>query len=288
MLRPLPGRGEKPRARGAAVTGRLRFVLGDQLTRGLSALSDLDPAQDVVLMVEVEEEGRYVRHHKQKIALLLSAMRHFAEGLRAEGVHVDYVALDDPANTHGFSGELARAVARHAPASVVVTEPGEWRVWRMMEGWSAALALPVEIREDDRFFCSRTGFAALSEARKTGRMEFFYREMRRRTGILMSGTGPEGEARRFNPRGRKANGRSANTRSSAPLALLRPPCPLVPAGSSPAGSDEPTPAVPDAVPTLSSWGSTARAARRRPERAFFHWPPCLIWRRICGGGSSVT
>lgn len=186
------------------MTRRLRFVLGDQLTRDLSALSDLDPARDVVLMVEVEAETRYVPHHKQKIAFLLSAMRHFAEGLKAEGVRVDYVPLDDPANTQSFSGELARAVARHSPASVVVTEPGEWRVWRMMEGWSEALALPVEIREDDRFFCSRAGFAALTEAHKTSRMEFFYREMRRRTGILMSGTGPEGGQWNFDPENRKA------------------------------------------------------------------------------------
>ncbi len=39
--------------------GRLRLILGDQLTRGISALSGIDPARDVVLMVEVaaEEEG---------------------------------------------------------------------------------------------------------------------------------------------------------------------------------------------------------------------------------------
>ena len=62
------------------MTGRLRLVLGDQLTRDLSALADLDKAQDVVLMVEVAEETGYVRHHKKKIVLLLSAMR--ASGMR--------------------------------------------------------------------------------------------------------------------------------------------------------------------------------------------------------------
>jgi len=56
------------------MTARLGFVLGDQLTRDLSALADIDPARDVVLMVEVEEEAR-VAHHQQKIAFLLSAMR---------------------------------------------------------------------------------------------------------------------------------------------------------------------------------------------------------------------
>lgn len=186
------------------MTGQLRIVLGDQLTRAVSSLADINPARDVVLMVEVAEEARYVRHHKQKIVFLLSAMRHFAQELRAEGISVDYVPLNDPDNTHGFTGELARAVARHRPGSVVVTEPGEWRVWQMMQGWASDLAVPVEIRDDDRFFCSRAEFARLTQARKTGRMEFFYREMRRRSGILMDHGAPEGGQWNFDADNRKS------------------------------------------------------------------------------------
>ena len=185
------------------MTGALRLVLGDQLTRGVAALQDLDPARDVVLMVEVAEEARYVRHHKQKIAFLLSAMRHFAEDLRTEGVHVDYVRLDDPANSHSFTGEVARALARHRPDRLICTEPGEWRILQMMELWQADLPLSVEIRADDRFFCSRADFAALHRAGKTKRMEFFYREMRRRTGLLMTDDGPMGGQWNFDPENRK-------------------------------------------------------------------------------------
>jgi len=186
------------------MNGHLRFVLGDQLTREVSSLADLDPARDIVLMVEVEAEARYVPHHKQKIAFLLAAMRHFAQALRAEGIRVDYVRLDEADNTQSFTGELARAVERHAPASVIVTEPGEWRVREMMADWAETLPVPVHIREDDRFFCSHAAFAALGRARKTGRMEFFYREMRRRTGLLMRGDAPEGGQWNFDPENRRA------------------------------------------------------------------------------------
>jgi deoxyribodipyrimidine photolyase-related protein len=61
----------------------LRIILGDQLSLDVSALRDLDAERDTVLMMEVHEEGVYVRHHKQKIVLVLSAMRHFARTLRA-------------------------------------------------------------------------------------------------------------------------------------------------------------------------------------------------------------
>ncbi|MEJ1157576.1 cryptochrome/photolyase family protein [Prosthecomicrobium sp. N25] len=181
----------------------LRFILGDQLGRGLSALRDLAPG-DVVLMAEVADETVYVPHHKQKIALVLSAMRHFAADLAAEGIEVDYVRLDDPANSGSFTGELARAVACRRPVRVVVTEPGEWRVQRMIEGWETAVGLPVEIRPDDRFLCSRDRFARWAEGRKSLRMEFFYREMRRETGFLMEGGEPAGGRWNFDAENRKS------------------------------------------------------------------------------------
>ncbi len=172
----------------------IRLVLGDQLTRGVSSLKDLpyaDPSQ-VVLMVEVRVEATYVPHHRQKVAFILSAMRHFADALRAEGVRVDYVRLDDPGNTGTFTGEVARAVARHRATRLVVTEAGEWRVRHMIESWEDSLGIPVEVREDDRFIASHARFDQWAGGRQTYRMEFFYREMRRETGILMDGAEPVG------------------------------------------------------------------------------------------------
>ena len=181
----------------------LRLLLGDQLTRAISSLDGLDAAQDAVLLVEVAEETTYVRHHKQKIALILSAMRHFAAGLAAEGVRVDYVPLDDPANTGAFTTELARAAARHRPDRIVVTEPGEWRVLDAMRTWQDRTGIPVEIRGDDRFFCSRPRFARWARGQSTYRMEFFYRQIRRETGILMDGDAPAGGRWNFDRDNRK-------------------------------------------------------------------------------------
>ena len=65
----------------------LVLLLGDQLSPDMaSSLRAASPAQDRVLMVEVQEEATYVRHHKKKIAFLFSAMRHFAEDLTAAGM----------------------------------------------------------------------------------------------------------------------------------------------------------------------------------------------------------
>ncbi|MFM9973472.1 MAG: cryptochrome/photolyase family protein [Beijerinckiaceae bacterium] len=184
--------------------GRLLFILGDQLTHDVAGLTDLNAGTDIVLMVEVAEETTYVRHHKQKITLILSAMRHFAGELRAKGINVDYVTLDDPENTGSFTGELMRAVLRHQPHVVVVTEASEWRVLEMMKHWRETLECVVEIREDNRFFASHDRFSRWADGRKSLRMEFFYREMRRETGLLVQDDQPVGGQWNFDHDNRKS------------------------------------------------------------------------------------
>ena len=168
-------------------------VLGDQLSANLASLRDIDPAGAVVLIAEVREETRYVRHHKKKIALIFSAMRHFAAELAAAGWTVDYVRLDDPANSHGLTGEVRRAAMRHGARAIRTVAAGEYRVRQMQDEWADRTGLPVDILEDDRFLCPLVDFFAWAQGRKEWRMEYFYREMRRRTGLLVTPDGlPEG------------------------------------------------------------------------------------------------
>ena len=176
---------------------KLLVVLGDQLTPTLAGLQAADKASAVVLMMEVQAEGTYVPHHPQKIALILSAMRHFADELRNLGWTVDYVPLDAPENTQSFKGEVQRAVHRHGATEVLVTWPGEWRVLEDMRTWEAAVGVPVNIVEDDRWVMSRAWFAQWMQGRKQPRMEHFYREVRRMTGLLMDGDQPVGGAWNF-------------------------------------------------------------------------------------------
>ena len=168
--------------------GRLILVLGDQLTPTVAALRAADPARDVVVMAEVQAEADYAPHHPQKIAFFLAAMRHFAADLRAAGWRVLYTPLDDPANTHTIPGELIRRAAETGAAEVIATRPGEWRLIAALQD----CPLPVRTIEDDRFLCSHAAFDAWAAGRKALRMEYFYREMRRRTGLMMDGEAPAG------------------------------------------------------------------------------------------------
>ncbi len=181
----------------------LRLVLGDQLSPHLSALRGADKARDTVLMMEVSDETVYVRHHKKKIAFILAAMRAFAEELRGAGWRVDYIKLDDPKNTGSFTGEVQRAVKRLKPNRIVTTEGSEHRVLALQQAWHDALAVPVDVLDDDRFVASKSEFAAWAQGRKQLRMEYFYRDVRRKTGLLMDGDAPEGGQWNFDHDNRK-------------------------------------------------------------------------------------
>ncbi len=170
----------------------LVFILGDQLSMSISSLRGIDCERDIILLCEVAEETTYVRHHRKKIIFILSAMRHFAEELSAAGYKVRYVKLDDADNTGSFTSELKRAVEDLRPDGIVVTEPGEWRVLEQMRGWQADTGLPVDIRPDGRYLCSHDEFKTWAQGRRQLTMEFFYRDMRRKTGLLMEGDAPAG------------------------------------------------------------------------------------------------
>jgi deoxyribodipyrimidine photolyase-related protein len=192
-----------PRAQQPKKIRNLVVVLGDQLSPALSSLAACDPGLDLVVMCEVAAEATYVRHHKKKIILLFSAMRHFADELREQGWQVAYTCLDDGGNTGTFTGEVARAVAAHQPRRIVVTEPGEWRVLQEIRSWQSQFKLTVDVRPDTRFMSSIEEFAAWAKGRKQLRMEYFYRDMRKKTGLLMDGDGPAGDKWNFDHDNRK-------------------------------------------------------------------------------------
>lgn len=167
---------------------KLVLVLGDQLSDGLSALARADKTRDLVVMAEVASEAGYVRHHPKKIAFTFTAMRKFAAHLRAAGWQVAYTTLDDPENAGSIPAELLRRAQEQGTNSVLATEPGEWRLIEALQD----MPLDLTLLPDNRFLCSHSEFDTWAEGRKLLRMEYFYRAMRRKTGLLMDGDTPEG------------------------------------------------------------------------------------------------
>ncbi|TVS12253.1 MAG: cryptochrome/photolyase family protein [Wenzhouxiangella sp.] len=182
---------------------RLGLIFGDQLNLDHAVLESLDPQRDRLVMGELHEEASYVPHHAKKIALIFSAMRHFAAELRAAGWTVDYHSFDPDSPVKTFTDLVRRACDQNRIEEVVVSWPGEWRVLAEVRGWENALDVVVTVLPDHRFLCPLEDFETWAEGRKQLRMEFFYRQMRRRTGLLMEGDQPAGGSWNFDADNRK-------------------------------------------------------------------------------------
>ena len=185
----------------------LVIILGDQLNEDASALSDFDPKQDAIWMTEVEEESTHVMSSKQRTTVFLSAMRHFAARLKQRGWSVIYSALDAPQNSGTLAGELGKAILQTQPHKLVMTAPGEWRVLKSLRTVAHTHGLTLEVRDDTHFFSTVREFAQHARDRKQLRLEFFYREMRQKTGILMDGKKPLGGQWNFDADNRASFGK---------------------------------------------------------------------------------
>jgi deoxyribodipyrimidine photolyase-related protein len=204
---------------------QLVIVLGDQLDRGSAAFDGFDRRRDRVWMAEVPGESTHVWTHKARIAVFLAGMRHFRDRLRAEGATVDYTAMasrasaDEPASlADALAASLAseRAAGR-GPDRLVVVEPGEWRVRTALEAAATAAGTPLEVRPDRHFFSSRDDFAAHAAGRKQLRLEYFYRPLRQRHGVLMDGGEPAGGQWNFDAENRGAFPAAGPGRLPAPV-----------------------------------------------------------------------
>ncbi len=185
----------------------LRLVLGDQLSLDNPAIAGVDPSQDAVLMIEAASESTVVWSSKPRIAIFLSAMRHFAVEVAERGLPLIYVRVDDGL-PGGFAERLVSALARHRPETLVVCEPGEWRMLQIVQQAAHEASCVLDVRLDTHFLCSREAFATWAGDRKSLRMEYFYRWMRVRHDVLVERDGNAVGGRwNFDTENRKGFGR---------------------------------------------------------------------------------
>ena len=191
-----------------ATVRNLVIVLGDQLDAQSSALQDFDPAQDVVWMAEVVEESTHVWSAKQRITVFLSGMRHFAQELQSRGLPLVYTHLHDTDNRGTLPLQLSQTVTQLQPAGLVLTAPGDWRVLQTLRAVAAEHKLPLDLRDDTHFFSTVREFSAHAKGRKQLRLEYWYRELRHKHGILMDGKDPVGGQWNFDADNRESFGKA--------------------------------------------------------------------------------
>lgn len=161
------------------------FVLHDQLN--LSAWPEwLVREKPVLIFVEAALKGSEIPHHKSKAVYVLSSMRHFALECHDEGYPVCYHSTPG----HFDDGLKTALDQLHPEASVTFMTPSEWDSRERLR--KVAQAYPDRVVEIPNGFFLADAEEWKAKIQPGYRMEFFYREMRRRTGYLIEGDEPAG------------------------------------------------------------------------------------------------
>lgn len=172
------------------------LILSDQLFAGHRLLAAAQPVQCVVVMIESLSRVRARRYHKQKVALVLSAMRHYAEAMRAAGWTVDYRAADS------FTAGLRAHVKEFQPKRLLMLEAAEWQARQSQRALRQKLNVEISLARNTHFLCER--HPVKEAAGKKLILENFYRALRKHFGVLLEADGsPVGGAWNFDAENRK-------------------------------------------------------------------------------------
>ena len=194
----------------------LVLILGDQLDLNGAALRSFDLKTDEIVMIESIPEAQYVWSHKAKIALFLSAMRHFAIKLKKLNYPLTYIQ----SSPLSIVETLKEKIIKEQITNLICVEPGEWRLKQQIEELARELSITLEMREDDHFYCSHQEFIAWSAGKKELRLEYFYRLMRKTHNILVDREGnPEGDQWNFDKDNRKPYSKKGPGIIDAPISF---------------------------------------------------------------------
>ncbi|MEO0457779.1 MAG: cryptochrome/photolyase family protein [Cyanobacteria bacterium P01_A01_bin.114] len=173
------------------------WILGDQLWQGQAALAscEADPKNTAVILIESRRHVQSRPYHKQKLVLVWSAMRHFADDLKTAGWSVDYAQGED------FEPSLRHWIEAQSITELRVMEPAD----RPFGQFLTHLELPCKLTiiPNNHFLWSTDEFSKWAKGRKSLLLESFYREGRKRYDILMEGKDPTGGQWNFDKENRK-------------------------------------------------------------------------------------
>lgn len=180
------------------------WILGDQLWAGQAALQTLANTNNKpVILIESLNYVQARPYHRQKLVLVWSAMRHFAQELRQLGYAVSYKTADD------FLLPLQTWIQENQITELRVMMPNDRPFTQLIK--TLKLPCPITLIPNNHFLWSPTEFQTWAKPRKRLLLEDFYREGRRRYQILMDGDKPVGGQWNFDKENRRPPKGKLNT-----------------------------------------------------------------------------
>ena len=180
----------------------LRWLLGDQTNHNHSWFDSAD--SDVLYVIaELRQETDYVRHHVQKICAFFAAMEAFAGWLKERDHHVLHLTLDDTAEYEQLPDLISSLCRKYQVSHFSYQRPDEYRLLAQLREIKLPDTINCKEVDSEHFLLPFSDIEKQFPAKKSLRMETFYRRMRNKHDVLMEGDQPEGERWNFDAENRK-------------------------------------------------------------------------------------
>lgn len=169
----------------------LRLILGDQLNYNHSWFKNVD-LNCTYLICELKQEANYVQHHVQKILGFFAAMDEFAKHLVKEGHSVIHLKINNPENSGDLEKLIPELILKHHFERFEYQLPDEYRLDEQLKAICKKIGIQSSFVDTEHFITKREDLGDFFKGKKTFIMENFYRDQRKKTGILMQGKEPIG------------------------------------------------------------------------------------------------
>ena len=173
------------------------WVLGNQLSLQQSALKSFaeNRQNTPIILIESLNYAKQRPYHQQKLVLVWSAMRHFAEELRAAGWPVTYKIAEE------FETPLKEWINSNNIRNLLVMTPSDRPFTNLIN--KLEISCSLKFIANNLFLWSLADFKDWAKSRKRLLMEDFYRQGRKDFNILMDANKPVGDRWNFDRENRK-------------------------------------------------------------------------------------
>ena len=166
---------------------KLFFILGNQLFP--SKYLDRFKKDHLFFMAEDYQLCTYEKHHKQKILLFLSSMRSHADSLKRDKFKLEYIKIEDKEFKDDYLKKLKKVISSKKIKEISSFEVEDKFFEKKINQFLKKEKIKWNVIQTPMFLNSREEFKQYLSKSKKPFMATFYKEVRKKSGILMGSDG---------------------------------------------------------------------------------------------------
>ena len=181
---------------------QIGLIFPDDLSTNNEVLNSINNS-DPLLLYEPCDTFYQLKHHKHKITLLISALRHWKKDLEKNFKNIIHIKISKDRNID-LMHELESLHKKIGFDFLHVTQPSDHGILTQLMFFGSKHNVELKIHPDRKFIDSIDGFSEWSKDKKSLVQEYYYRWLRKKYNLLMEDNMPLGGKWNFDKENQKS------------------------------------------------------------------------------------